>query len=378
MAYNYGEYTAVVEQRKRAERDIKKLRRIGFLPSPIAPFKGKIAGSFWGKEWCKRVEEYEDMDYRAERGRRYVRAGCVCHLEIEPNRITAFVSGSELYFVEIGIAGIDKNRWQEICRKCSWEIGSVADLLDGHISNTAIAVLTDPETGILPNVNEISFACSCPDWSDMCKHAAAALYAVGKQLDDQPELLFKMRGVDPYDLVQMNIKIPDNINTIAKTNIKDIFGIELELPPVTPQIQPVAALPVITNQQPDIKAAPDNLQTNKTETNKNVAEKQTAGKKNKAASHKAVTRKVPTKAIVHAKKSPRPVLKIFNPQHPTGKSIRALRIHAMLSLEGMARELGVSVGTITRWEGAPTPVLKADSIQKLEKFQTRHMAEIAQ
>ena len=36
----------------------------------------------------------------------------------------------------------------------------------------------------------------------MCKHVAAALYGVGARLDEQPELLFRLRGVDAGGVVQ--------------------------------------------------------------------------------------------------------------------------------------------------------------------------------
>ena len=35
----------------------------------------------------------------------------------------------------------------------------------------------------------------------MCKHVAAVLYGVGARLDEQPELLFRLRAVDEKDLV---------------------------------------------------------------------------------------------------------------------------------------------------------------------------------
>ena len=35
----------------------------------------------------------------------------------------------------------------------------------------------------------------------MCKHVAAVLYGVGARLDQQPELLFKLRGVDHEELI---------------------------------------------------------------------------------------------------------------------------------------------------------------------------------
>jgi uncharacterized Zn finger protein len=55
--------------------------------------------------------------------------------------------------------------------------------------------------GLFPTPGEIKLSCSCPDWADMCKHVAAALYGVGARLDERPELLFVLRGVDEKDLI---------------------------------------------------------------------------------------------------------------------------------------------------------------------------------
>jgi uncharacterized Zn finger protein len=35
----------------------------------------------------------------------------------------------------------------------------------------------------------------------MCKHVAAVLYGVGARLDERPELLFVLRGVEERDLL---------------------------------------------------------------------------------------------------------------------------------------------------------------------------------
>ena len=57
-----------------------------------------------------------------------------------------------------------------------------------------------PEKGLFPSPDEIGLSCTCPDWADMCKHAAAVLYGVGARLDARPELLFALRGVDMRSL----------------------------------------------------------------------------------------------------------------------------------------------------------------------------------
>jgi uncharacterized Zn finger protein len=55
--------------------------------------------------------------------------------------------------------------------------------------------------GLFPSPEEIKLSCSCPDWADMCKHVAAALYGVGARLDEKPQLLFVLRGVDENELL---------------------------------------------------------------------------------------------------------------------------------------------------------------------------------
>jgi uncharacterized Zn finger protein len=43
---------------------------------------------------------------------------------------------------------------------------------------------------------EITTECSCPDWSNPCKHVAAVYYLIGEEFDRDPFLLFRLRGID--------------------------------------------------------------------------------------------------------------------------------------------------------------------------------------
>ena len=38
--------------------------------------------------------------------------------------------------------------------------------------------------------------CSCPDWSNPCKHIAAVFYLMAEAFDKDPFLLFKLRGME--------------------------------------------------------------------------------------------------------------------------------------------------------------------------------------
>ena len=96
-------------------------------------------------------------------------------------------------------------------------------------------VVTRKDGGLFPAPKQISFTCSCPDWAGMCKHVAATLYGVGVRLDQKPELLFELRGVDHAELVSGAADVVPRIVNGAKgrkvikgADLSALFGIELE------------------------------------------------------------------------------------------------------------------------------------------------------
>ena len=111
------------------------------------------------------------------------------------------VSGSELYKVKISIKAMPKPQWKSLCRDCAGGIDSLVELLQGRFSKGVMERLCRQDNGLFPTPSEIRFSCSCPDAASMCKHVAAVLYGVGSRLDEQPELLFRLRAVDHSELV---------------------------------------------------------------------------------------------------------------------------------------------------------------------------------
>ncbi len=45
--------------------------------------------------------------------------------------------------------------------------------------------------------------CSCPDWSNPCKHIAAVYYLLGEQFDGDPFLLFRLRGKSKDEIMSL-------------------------------------------------------------------------------------------------------------------------------------------------------------------------------
>ena len=80
-------------------------------------------------------------------------------------------------------------------------------------------------------------SCSCPDAAGVCKHIAAVFYGVAVRLDQQPELLFRLRNVDHLELLGRAgaaAALDEALGVssqgeFAEGDLGSIFGIELEM-----------------------------------------------------------------------------------------------------------------------------------------------------
>src|ERR1700694_3392928 len=87
----WAPYVSVAARRRKAEREMEKLRKKGAVLSPVKIQGRQIARTFWGKAWCDNLESYRDYENRLPRGRTYVRSGSVVDLRIAPREVTAMV-----------------------------------------------------------------------------------------------------------------------------------------------------------------------------------------------------------------------------------------------------------------------------------------------
>ena len=232
--WGWKPYVRAAERRRKAESAAVKAEKAGAALSPIAPLRGAIAKTFWGKAWCDNLERYGDYANRLPRGRTYVRNGSVIDLAIGEGEIRAQVMGSSLYRVEVRVAAVREKHWKTIGADCAGSIDSMVELLQGTLSKAVMKRLCRPGDGLFPAPKEIEFTCSCPDWASMCKHVAAVLYGVGARLDQRPELLFQLRRVDENDLLARAGtdlihpgKRPASARVLDESSLGDVFGIEM-------------------------------------------------------------------------------------------------------------------------------------------------------
>lgn len=235
MAYysEWAPYVPVWKRKQNAEQKLKKLKKAGQTITPVVIVGRTIATTFWGKAWCNNLESYSDYENRLPRGRTYVRNGSVVDLQISKGTINARVCGSELYEVAISINPVTVALWQSICADCAGEIDSLVELLQGKLSKGVMARICGQKTGLFPKPSEIGFYCNCPDSAGMCKHLAAVLYGIGARFDHQPELLFRLRGVNEMDLIAnvtktLPLKTHAAAGKIMDTDeLEDIFGLDM-------------------------------------------------------------------------------------------------------------------------------------------------------
>ena len=234
--YGWRPYVPLAQRRANARRELAKVsKKSGAAVAPVVLEGRTIARTFWGNAWCDNLEAYSDFANRLPRGRAYVRNGSVVDLQIAQGMVTARVAGSELYKIEIKISPLKVKLWKSIQTECAGKIDSLMELLQGRLSSAVMEIVTRPARGLFPTPREIELDCSCPDWADMCKHVAASLYGVGARLDENPELLFLLRGVDAAELITRASATDavrqstqtDGAPAMSESELADVFGIEL-------------------------------------------------------------------------------------------------------------------------------------------------------
>src|SRR6266536_2139216 len=179
-----------------------------FPPSRPLAARGGIKARSFGKQWWSRrwvaVLEALNLGGRLRRGRSYARSGQVLSIDIEPESVKAEVQGSrpEPYRVTIAVkrlAGADRTR---VAAAVAESALHVAKLMAGEMPEDIETLFDRAGVSLFPaRASELRTDCSCPDWSNPCKHIAAVYYLLGEEFDRDPFLIFRLRGIDTAALL---------------------------------------------------------------------------------------------------------------------------------------------------------------------------------
>ena len=157
----------------------------------------RFGGTWWGKAWIQALERRARLDpNRLPRGRTYARQSRVGELTVKPGGVTAGVSGSRPtpYIVRLGVRELTSDQWDALFDVIAARAGHAAALLDGELAPGVADDAAAAGTDLLPGPGDLTTRCSCPDWAEPCKHAAAVCYLVADVLDADPFALLLLRG----------------------------------------------------------------------------------------------------------------------------------------------------------------------------------------
>jgi uncharacterized Zn finger protein len=171
---------------------------------------GAFGQTWWAKRWIAVLEGF-DIGSRLQRGRSYARKGQVTDIAVKPGRVTAKVQGSapKPYAVSIAIPLIPDRDWQKLVAELNTRAVFAAKLHAGQMPPDIESAFAAAGLSLFPKaLKEIDTDCSCPDWSNPCKHIAAVYYLLGEEFDRDPFLLFRLRGMERDTLRERLAQVP--------------------------------------------------------------------------------------------------------------------------------------------------------------------------
>lgn len=165
--------------------------------------QGGFGKSWWAKRWIGVLEGF-NLGARLGRGRSYARRGQVVSIDIEAGVVIASVQGSRRvpYQVTIKIKTLSQADGKTLAQALSRQALFAAKLLANEMPQDIETVFQESNLSLFPSkLHDLKTDCSCPDWSNPCKHVAAVYYLLGEEFDRDPFLIFKLRGLDREKLI---------------------------------------------------------------------------------------------------------------------------------------------------------------------------------
>jgi uncharacterized Zn finger protein len=158
--------------------------------------RGAIGETWWSRRFIDLLESFR-LGGRLDRGRRYARAGQVLDLQVAAGLVSARVQGSRVrpYRVRLETPVLAPSDWERVEQAMAGRAAFAARLLAGEMPHDIEEAFAAAGVSLFPaSPRNLGSSCSCPDWSNPCKHVAAVYYLLAEAFDDDPFLIFAWRG----------------------------------------------------------------------------------------------------------------------------------------------------------------------------------------
>lgn len=167
--------------------------------------RGAFAQNWWATRWIQALEHLLDAG-RLSRGRSYARRGQVLSIEEKKDgHIDARVQGSRAqpYKISVRLTPLSDVQWEQVIEALAEQALFTAQLLAGEMPQNIESAFQAAGVSLFPTSGkELTTHCSCPDWANPCKHVAAVHLILGERFDEDPFLLFRLRGRTQEQILQ--------------------------------------------------------------------------------------------------------------------------------------------------------------------------------
>jgi uncharacterized Zn finger protein len=165
----------------------------------------RFSRTWWGERFIAALEAFTDPA-RLARGRSYASDYRILEYKLANGKVTAKVRGNinpyfgvyeePTYTTRVSFTQIDASAWATLIERVGARADLVTRLLMNEVPEGIEQVFMAQGLHLLPaNQRDITTDCSCPDWANPCKHVAGVYYRLASSLDDDPFLLFELRGL---------------------------------------------------------------------------------------------------------------------------------------------------------------------------------------
>ncbi|MGF1760342.1 SWIM zinc finger family protein [Photobacterium sagamiensis] len=168
--------------------------------------------TWWGQKFIDALEGFTDSG-RLSRGRAYRTDKRVKQWDISGSKVTAKILGNAnpyfgvdvapTYTTNVALTPISQKEWDKVLASIGDNAASICKLMMNEMPDDIELLFKAAKLNLLPvSYKDFKVSCSCPDYSVPCKHIAGVCYRLGEQLDNDPFLLFELRGLSREKLHQ--------------------------------------------------------------------------------------------------------------------------------------------------------------------------------
>ncbi len=191
--------------------------------------------TWWGQRFIEALERFTDRA-RLGRGRSYALGGRILDYQIKNGTVRAQVRGSinsyfgvykePIYTTIVALKPISPAGWRVVMADLLSKAAPVAKLLLNELPEDIDDTFGRSGLHLLPGGGgDFTTECSCPDWSNPCKHIAGLCYILASVLDQDPFLLFELRG-----LAREQLRVE-----LERSPLGQLLASEFDVPELEPQ-----------------------------------------------------------------------------------------------------------------------------------------------